>query len=64
MAQDARCVRVVHPNRNHGCAYSAGKTWKPMFVSSKRGEIFICVRAVGTISGIIVQNYLNIKGSW
>ena len=64
VAQDARCVRVVHLNRNHGCAYSAGETWKPMFVSSKRGEIVICIGAVGTTSGIIVDYYLNIKGAW
>lgn len=38
VAKDARCVKVVHLNRNHSCAYLAGETWKPMFVSSEGGE--------------------------
>lgn len=33
-------------------------------MSSKQGEIFACVGAVGTSSGITVDYYLNIEGVW
>lgn len=48
----------------HSYAYLARKTWKWVFVSSKKGEIFACAGAVGTDFEITVYYYLNIKGVW
>lgn len=48
VAQDAWCVRMVHLSRKH--SFLSGETWKSVLVSSKGGEVFIGVGAVGTTS--------------